>query len=200
MTLRLFNRRSQQDLRGELCLEPEVMTLMQENETLEQKVTRIFQALRLPVYYYLMAFLGDAATADDLTQEVFLRLYAHLHRGRAVENARLWVFRVAHNLAFDERQRHQRLVQLDAPTWDDVRANLPDPALNPEQRALQRERLERMHAALQWLSAQERQCLLLRAEGLRYREIGEILGVGTSTVGEFLQRALRKLMKINVEN
>ena len=54
-----------------------------------------------------------------------------------------------------------------------------------------------MHEALHWLSAQERQCLLLRAEGLRYREIGEILGVGTSTVGEFLQRALRKLMKIN---
>ncbi len=185
---------------GELCLEPEGVALMQENETLEQKVTRIFQALRLPVYYYLMAFLNNAASADDLTQEVFLRLYAHLHRGRAVENVRLWVFRVAHNLAFDERQRHQRQARFDEPMWDEICAQLPDPALNPEQRALQRERLERMHAALQWLSAQERQCLLLRAEGLRYREIGEILGVGTSTVGEFLQRAMRKLMKINSGN
>jgi RNA polymerase sigma-70 factor, ECF subfamily len=199
MALRLFNRNPREDVTGELCLEPEGIALMQENETLEQKVTRIFQALRLPVYYYLMAFLRDAATADDLTQDVFLRLYAHLHRGRAVENVRLWVFRVAHNLAFDERQRHQRLVQLDAPAWDDARANLPDPSLNPEQRALQRERLERTHAALQWLSAQERQCLLLRAEGLRYREIGEILGIGTSTVGEFLQRAVRKLVKSNGE-
>jgi RNA polymerase sigma-70 factor (ECF subfamily) len=173
---------------------------MWENETLEQKVTRIFQALRLPVYYYLMAFLGDAATADDLTQEVFLRLYAHLHRGRAVENVRLWVFRVAHNLAFDERKLHQRLARLDDLAWDEVCARLPDPALNPEQRALERERLERLSAALEWLSAQEQQCLLLRAEGLRYREIGEILGVAPSTVGEYLQRALRKLMKINAEN
>jgi RNA polymerase sigma-70 factor, ECF subfamily len=199
MALRLFNRNPHEDVKGELCLELEGIPLVQENETLEQRVTRIFLALRLPVYYYLIAFLGDAAAADDLTQEVFLRLYTHLHRGRPVENVRLWVFRVAHNLAIDERQRHQRLARLDAPTWDEICSVLPDPSLNPEQRALQRERLERLHSALQWLSPQERQCLLLRAEGLRYREIGEILGIGTSTVGEFLQRALRKLMKIHTE-
>jgi RNA polymerase sigma-70 factor, ECF subfamily len=200
MAFRLFNRNPSEDVPGELCLEPEGIALMRENETLEQEVTRFFQALRVPVYHYLMAFLGDAATADDLTQEVFLRLYVHLHRGRPVENVRLWVFRVAHNLAFDERKLHQRLARLDEAAWDEVCARLPDPALNPEQRTLERERLERLSAALQWLSAQEQQCLLLRAEGLRYREIGEILGVTTSTVGEFLQRALRKLMKINAEN
>jgi RNA polymerase sigma-70 factor, ECF subfamily len=200
MALRFLHRNPREDVPGEVCLEPEGMTLMRENESLEQEVTRIFQALRLPVYYYLLAFLGDAATADDLTQEVFLRLYAHLHRGRAVENVRLWVFRVAHNLAFDERKLHQRLARLDASAWDEVCARLPDPALNPEQCLLERERLERLGAALEWLSAQEQQCLLLRAEGLRYREIGEILGVATSTVGEYLQRALHKLMKINTEN
>ena len=197
MAIRFFNRTSREGTKGELCLELEAVPLVQEDETLEQRVTRIYLALRLPVYYYLMAFLGDAAAADDLTQEVFLRLYTHLHRDRPVENVRLWVFRVAHNLAFDERQRHQRLARLDEPKWEEICSVLPDPSLNPEQRTLQRERLERLHSALQWLSPQERQCLLLRAEGLRYREIGEILGVGTSTVGEFLQRALRKLMKIH---
>src|SRR5262249_16402383 len=197
MALRLFNLNPHKGARGALCLEPEGVSLMQENETLEQKVTRIFQALRLPVYYYLMSSLGDAATADDLTQEVFLRLYAHLHRGRSVENVRLWVFRVAHNLAFDERHRHQRLGWLDELDGGEVGGGRAGPELNPEPGGLQGERLERLHEALRRLSAQERQCLLLRAEGLRYREIGEILGVGTSTVGEFLQRALRKLMKIN---
>ncbi len=197
MAARLFNRNPQKSARGELCLEPEGILLMQENETQEQKVARIYQELRLPVYYYLMTFLGNAATADDLTQEVFLRLYAHLHRGRPVENVRFWAFRVAHNLAFSERQQYQRLARLDEPTWTDACARLPDPALNPEQRTFQLERLERLHWALQTLSAQERQCLFLRAEGLRYREIGQVLGVGTSTVGEFLQRALRKLVKIN---
>jgi len=60
--------------------------------------------------------------------------------------------------------------------------------------------MERLSASLKWLSAQELQCLLLRAEGLRYREISEVLGIATSTVGEFLQRALRKLTRINSEN
>ena len=44
------------------------------------------------------------------------------------------------------------------------------------------------------IAAVERQCLNLRAEGLRYREIGEILGIATPTVGEFLRRAIKKMM------
>ncbi len=199
MAFRLFNRRQGRDLTGELCLEADGEARPEGEESLEQQVTRAFQGLRLPVYYYLMAFLGDAETADDLTQEVFLRLYEQLHRGQTVENVRLWAFRVAHNLAFDEREQQRRVTRLDASAWDELCLRLPDPGMNPEQSALQRERLARVHAGLQWLSPQERQCLLLRAEGLRYREIGEVLGVATSTVSEFLQRAMRKLMKANTE-
>lgn len=163
-------------------------------ETLEEKVTRLYHMLRQPIYYYLVVFLGNAAEADDITQGVFLRLYAHLRQGKAIENARFWAFRVAHNLAFDERHRHQRWDSLDDPSWEVACAVLPDPGLDSEQKAMQQERLERLQAALPLLSAQERQCLLLRAEGFRYREIGEILGIGASTVGEFLQRSIRKLM------
>lgn len=200
MMIRLFNGHPREDVTDEVCLESEEILSIRENETLEQNVTRFYQALRLPVYYYLIAFLGNPATADDLTQEVFLRLYAHLHRGGGVENARFWVFCVAHNLAFDERQRYQRIACLDELAWENIMVRLPDPALNPEQNAMQRERLEKFGAALQWLSVQELQCLLLRAEGFRYREIGKILDVTTSTVGKFLQRALRKLIRINAEN
>ena len=60
---------------------------------------------------------------------------------------------------------------------------------------LDRERMLRLHRAVSLLSHQQRQCLQLRVEGFRYREIAEILGVGSSTVGEFLQRAIHKLRK-----
>jgi RNA polymerase sigma-70 factor, ECF subfamily len=50
-----------------------------------------------------------------------------------------------------------------------------------------------LEVAMKRLSLQEKQCLHLRAEGFRYREIGEILGVSTSAVNEYLQRAMRKL-------
>jgi len=49
------------------------------------------------------------------------------------------------------------------------------------------------------LTESERECLLLRAGGLRYREIGEVLGIGTSTVGDTVERAIKKLAeKCNV--
>jgi len=198
MALRLFNRNPREDVTGELCLEPEGIVLMRESETIEQKVTQIFQALRLPVYYYLMAFLDDAATADDLTQEVFLRLYAQLHRGRPVENVRLWVFRVAHNLAIDYL-RQVRHLDHDVPEGWELREDRLDPGANAEQRLLEQEQRQRLRRAMIRLSPQERYCLELRAEGLSYREIAEVLGVSISSVNTFLGRGVKKLAgEINV--
>jgi len=69
--------------------------------------------------------------------------------------------------------------------------------MTPEQRAQRLEDFAIVHDAMKRLSLQERQCLNLRAEGLRYREIGEILGIATPTVGEFLRRAIKKMMLEN---
>jgi RNA polymerase sigma-70 factor (ECF subfamily) len=72
-------------------------------------------------------------------------------------------------------------------------------AATPEQAALERERFRRMDKAVRTLAAQERECLMLRAEGLRYREIGEVLGIPTSTVADVVDRAIKKLAeKCNV--
>jgi RNA polymerase sigma-70 factor (ECF subfamily) len=60
---------------------------------------------------------------------------------------------------------------------------------------IEREKLLRMHRAVETLSPQQRQCLHLRAEGLRYREIADSIGVSVSTVSEFLERALVRLRK-----
>jgi RNA polymerase sigma-70 factor (ECF subfamily) len=62
---------------------------------------------------------------------------------------------------------------------------------------LEREWREGFQAAFQNLSKQQRLCLELRAEGLRYREIAAALGIQTSTVGRFLGRAMIRLRKWN---
>jgi RNA polymerase sigma-70 factor, ECF subfamily len=56
--------------------------------------------------------------------------------------------------------------------------------------------MRRLTAALESLSPQQRNCLYLRSEGLRYREIAEVMGIGSSTVGEFLTRAIRRLSEV----
>ena len=182
---------------AELCIDSKVIGLMQRTLTLEEKVSQLFEMLRDPIYLYLVTVLGNQAEAEDATQEVFLELYRALHRGRVINNVRFWLFRVAHNLAFKRREKKQPYESADARTWNELQELLPDPGLNPEQRVLQMERFERLHSAMAWLSPQEVQCLHLRAEGFRYREIGEILHINEKTAAEFLRRGIRKLMRGN---
>ena len=64
---------------------------------------------------------------------------------------------------------------------------------------LEKEKFQRLGKAIRLLTDSERECLLLRAGGLRYREIGEVLGIPTSTVADTVDRAIKKLAeKCNV--
>ena len=163
--------------------------------TLEERVTALFDEHQGAVYRYVRYIGMPSDDADDIVQEVFLRLHRHLKAGRPADNLRGWIFRVAQNLASSER-RAARFVSLTAPdSWAELGATRADRAPSPEALAITRDRLRRLHSALVTLSLQQRQCLLLRAEGLRYREIGEVLGVTVSTVAESLRRALVKLTR-----
>jgi len=162
---------------------------------LEEKVTEIFGLWRESVCRYLLGITGDPAEAEDLAQEVFLRLYSYLQRGQDIENVRAWIFRVAHNLAIDEQRKRGPLEFLDAETWEVVGKESPDPAPDVEQTILEREKQARLLRALSKLSPQERHCLNLRAEGLRYREIAEVLGIRIPTVVTFLTRGIKKIMR-----
>ncbi len=162
---------------------------------LENRVSEIFVALRDPVYRYLLAILNSASLAEELTQEAFIRLLKELRSGRPVGNVRSWVFRVAHNLAIDqirERQAPDACVPLDQ---SDCLAVLEDPAADLEAWALDRETMARVQAALAKLPPLERQCLELRAEGLKYREIAEVLATHIPNVQVLLARAIRRIAK-----
>ena len=168
-----------------------------QNVTLEEKITLLFDSQSEAIFQFLAAVFGntDSSEIEDATQEAFLRLYKTLKQGQHIENVRGWLFRVAHNAAID-RLRAQRFVSpVDEIKWDEIRDQMPDPALNPEQLTIKLEELTQLHEAVKRLSLQERQCLHLRAEGFRYREIAEILEIATPTVGEYLQRAMKKLMR-----
>ena len=175
----------------------ELLYSMTETSNLEQHLTQLFEVLRQPVYQYLMAVFGNAEEAEDLTQDAFLQLYKTLKGGQTIRNVRFWIFRVAHNLAINRQKHNQFIAPLDADSWEEIERLLPDTNLNPEQNMLQREKYERLYLGLKRLSAHERQALHLRAEGFRYKEIGEIMNVATPTVGEFLRRGIKKLSEQN---
>src|SRR5258708_25480442 len=169
------------------------------NGTVEEKITGLFEALRGSIFHYLIAVFGreSALEAEDITQDAFLQLYKVMQQGQQIENPRSWLFRVSHNLAINRLKAQQFIAPLDDLTWEEICGKLTDPSMTPEQRAQKLEDFAIVHDAMKRLSLQERQCLNLRAEGLRYREIGEILGIATPTVGEFLRRAIKKMMLEN---
>jgi RNA polymerase sigma-70 factor (ECF subfamily) len=170
-----------------------LVCLMTDAKTLEEQVTEAFELLRMPLYHYLMAVYGNPAEAEELAQEAFLRLYSSLRDGQTIRNVRFWIFRVAHNLALDRRRHNQFMTPLDADSWEELVGMLPDQGLNPEQNILRREKFARLFDGLKKLSIHERQALYLRSNGFKYNEIAEIMSVGSSTVGEFLRRGIKKL-------
>ena len=134
--------------------------------------------------------------ADEGIQETFLRLHQHLRKDGDRSNLRGWIFQVARNLARNQHKsaRIRRTEALD----DGLERGgaLADPNGSPEDQAIRSERMRRLRRSMEMLTAQQRECVMLRASGLRYREIAEVLGVGISSVGETVQRAAARLNEV----
>jgi RNA polymerase sigma-70 factor (ECF subfamily) len=163
--------------------------------SLQDQVSRLFEESRDDVYRYLLTLGLYPARAQEAVQECFLRLYATLRKGEQIQNPRAWVFRVAHNLGLKIRARQQSEEPFDA----EVRSRYISQTDTPESELLDRERMLRFHDAVEGLSEQQKRCLFLRMEGLRYPEIGSVLGISPSAVGEFLRRAMVRLKKVRDE-
>jgi len=159
------------------------------------EVTTLYCELRKPLLRYLVCLGLSRDEAQDVVQDVFLSLQRHLASDGTQENIRGWLFRVAHNQARNRQTSYHR--RFGEPLEGEMDF-LADDA-TPEQRVLEKERFRRLAAGIRMLTESERECLLLRAGGLRYREIGEVLGIATSTVGDTVERAIKKLAeKCNV--
>jgi RNA polymerase sigma-70 factor (ECF subfamily) len=163
--------------------------------TLHEKVAAHFEELRLPVFRYLLRKTRDAGSAEELTQETFLRLCRHLQDGRPLENPKAWLFTVANNLAIDTQRQESSTTNLDEQTWKEIEESRSGSQPDPEKLVLQDERMDRLHISILNLTPLQRECLHLRAEGLRYREIAELMVISISTVADAVRRATVKLAR-----
>ncbi|MEM7414445.1 MAG: sigma-70 family RNA polymerase sigma factor [Gemmatimonadota bacterium] len=133
---------------------------------------------------YLARMSGDTDAAEDLVHETFVR--ALRHPAALKRSGRGWLFTVATNLLRDRARARERHTRLATEIAEPVAPRTDADAEAGELR-------ERLHAALAALSHRERSAILLRHEGYAQREIAEILGTTTGTIGTLTARALRKL-------
>ena len=163
--------------------------------TLRERVHGLFEQLHVPVFRYLLRKTRDSGLAEDITQETFLRLFRHLRENRLLDNPRAWIFTVANNLAADASRSEGRIKDLDENAWNKIEESRSGLQADPEKLMLQRERLDRLHIAVLNLTPLQRECLHLRAEGHRYREIAGLLELSPSTVMDAVRRATLKLAR-----
>ncbi len=159
----------------------------------ELEVVDLFDRLRVRLLRYALGFGLPVQDAEEIVQEVFLSLFQHLQRGKSRENLTGWVFRVTHNLALKRRAATSSGGNLAGAALAEEPEVLADPAPSPEDLSASNQTQRRLLAVFRALPEQDRRCLSLRAEGLRYREIAHVLGVSLGAVSQSLSRSLARL-------
>lgn len=137
------------------------------------------------VYGLLFRLVGNRGEAEDLTQEVFIKLYKHsFARGRD-HNISAWLYRVATNTGYNAIRSRNRRWRRNTELLADPADEPPDPAATLSRQETQ----QQVRATLAQLPRRDVQLLLLRQMGLSYAELAEICDVAPGSVGTLLRRA-----------
>jgi RNA polymerase sigma-70 factor (ECF subfamily) len=137
------------------------------------------------VYGLLFRLIGNRQEAEDVTQEVFVKLYHHRFQGTREHNLSAWLYRVATNMGYNHIRGRKRF-------WSRNRILLPDRSDrvgNPDQLVEVAETKARVRAALAELPERQTQLLLMRQMGFSYAELAECFDVAPGSVGTLLARA-----------
>ncbi|MDE2811969.1 MAG: sigma-70 family RNA polymerase sigma factor [Gemmatimonadota bacterium] len=145
------------------------------------------------LYHFALRYSGDSEDARDLCQQSFIRAYGQLHRLRDPERFSTWLYQIATNLCRDHLRQRVQHVSLDA--YEEV-SDRPHPVLC---RAADMDKVELrdlLNRALQTLPEEQRVVVVLKEyEGLKFREIAEVLDAPLNTVKSRLYYGLKALRK-----
>jgi RNA polymerase sigma-70 factor (ECF subfamily) len=153
-----------------------------------------------PVIHFLYRMVRNQAVAEELAQEVFLRVYRARDSYRAEARFTTWLYRIATNLAVNHARdtKHERQAQtiyLDAP--DEETGTTPDVADDEpsvEQKLVTNERMAAIRSHVMALPERQRMAVLMhKYQGMDYREIGNVLKLSESATKSLLFRAYQTL-------
>lgn len=153
------------------------------------------------VFRLAFRMTGHEQDAEDVVQETFLRAYKQLKNYEARSSFATWLYRIASNYSLDlirSRKRHQdrREVNMNHEEQIDIMQSIPGTSPTPERIVFSAQVKDRVNAALDDLSPQERHAFVLRHfEGMSIEEIGASLGTGTNATKHSIFRAVQKLRR-----
>jgi len=162
-------------------------------DAVKERVSALYEKHRNGIYGFLVAQGLPLTCAQEVAQDVFVKLFVTLRDGVEVTSEQGWLYGVAAKSAVDYWRREGRSIWVELDGGDFNTEPLSSSEPNPEEAATQTQRIRHVASELLKLPKEQRLCIHLRSQGMRYREIGEILGVSVSTVSEWLSIAVQRL-------
>ncbi|MCI0413653.1 RNA polymerase sigma factor [bacterium] len=144
------------------------------------------------VFYMALDMTGNHHDAEDLSQEVFMKVFTAIKDFRGEAKLSSWLYRIAMNTCIDKtRRKHLKIVDIDEKVYEQATNGK-----NPEQELHARSTQEQIEQALQKLPPRQRSIFVMRHYNeLMLREIAEALGISEGTVKAQLFRAIQRLQK-----
>lgn len=152
----------------------------------------LFETYKDKVFSIAVYSSGDRALADDITQQIFLKLFTAIRQFRGDSEFTTWLYRLVVNACLDERRRRRRLLP-----WGEMVAMKKPGERKPQEKHYARlEISEAVQAAIGELKPKFRLPILLKyIEGLSYDEIANVMGCSKGTVASRLNRGHSQLAK-----
>ena len=160
-------------------------------EDARQNARALFQEYGTAVYRFAVMLLRHHQDAEDVVQETFLKLLAHLNNSGNTDNLRGWLFTVAAHAARDRQRSRFRWVP-----WRPAHESSVDPPELHDEDG----RMKAAREGMRRLSGRDRMLLALRANGLSYREIAAAAGINPASVGRLLARAVERWSKASARD
>jgi len=162
----------------------------------QQAMEQIVRQYQNQVYNIAYGMLRNSEDAQDIMQEVFLRVWDKIRQFQFKSRFSTWLYRIVKNLSINEKNR-QRRRQTSPMEMDDSQAWVPIDTMTPEKEALLVEKHELMKVALAQLKKDYRMILVLREmETLSYEELSKVLGCSLGRVKSRLHEARMELRNI----
>jgi len=148
----------------------------------------IYKRYYTSIYRLVSKFRVNSHDAEDIVQDVFVKLYLQFNSGNQVQYPKTWLYKVAVNVCINTVNRRKETELLE-----NVNSSEYGTADSLETSIDQNEQEEIIRNALMKLKEQERLIVILYSEGLSYKEIAEVSGVKFTSISQNLSRALEKL-------
>ncbi|MGZ6316535.1 MAG: RNA polymerase sigma factor [Anaerolineales bacterium] len=161
---------------------------------------RLYDHYADPIYRYVYFRVADSHLAEDITSQIFIKMWQKLPSYRVGEaSISAWLYRIAHNAVVDHYRTRRTVVSLE-----DLQSGEVGREDDTEENLEQHMQMEQLRRALQELTEGQREVLILRfIEGLSVREIARQLGKRQGAVRALKMRGLRELAKsptLQIEN